>query len=183
MKSKLPAGTAALSKERLQRTARQGRRIVLGTSEMPYEPLLLGGAPLAALRQFADLEIVVTTRSSEITEELDLLTDLDVRNAVTVDFLVAPGEPGCPDLQNKVKAIARLAAAGLTTRLVATELPENHQRSTFSKATVSLRRLFETARESQVFDVAVGGETNGWNPTLRRLRMEYGFPRQLPGRG
>ncbi len=183
MKSRLPTATDALSAEHLQRTAQQGRRIVLGTAEAPYEPLLLGGAPLRALHPFRDLNIVITTRSAEISEELELLAELDTRHAITIDFLVAPDDAGSREMRERTHAIARLTAEGLTIRLVAMGLPEVHNGTFPRRALVDLRRLFEAARKIMVFDVAVADKNQGWKPMLHRLRMEYGFPYQLPGRG
>ena len=111
----------ARAEKRLRRTARRGRRIVLGTAELPYEPLLLDGAPLQALRAFDGLEVAVTTRAPEIVEQLDLLIELDRRHAVSVDLLVACLDPESPDLRERLRAAAALGAEGITTRLVALE--------------------------------------------------------------
>jgi len=183
MKSRLPTATDALSEEYLQRTAQQGKRIVLGTAEAPYEPLLLGGAPLKALHQFQDLNIVITTSSAEITEELELLTELDAKHAITIDFLVAPDDADSRDMLERTHAITRLTAEGLTTRLIATGLPEVHNGAFPRRAVVDLRQFFDSARRVKVFDVAIADKNHGWKPMLHRLRMEYGFPYQLPGRG
>lgn len=188
LQARLPArDLASQADKRLLRSARRGQRIVLGTLETPYEPLLLNGAPLTALRQFSDLEIVITTRSPEIREELALLVELDVRHAVTVDMVIATGDPSSPDLQEQLFAVAALAAEGLTTRLVMAGLPEveNGRRH---RVAADLRRLFESAHQSRAFDVTLfdgeAAETpTGWNPLIQRLRLEYGFPCRLPGRG
>jgi DNA repair photolyase len=164
--------------------ARRGQRVVLGTRELPYDPLALGGAPLAALRQFDGLAVAVTTRSSEILEQLDLLVELDQRHAVTVDLLIASFEPGSADLDERLRTAAALSAQGITTRLVLTGLPPG---PVSESAASSVRQLFEAAKECLAFDVAAsferGAGEQAWAPLLRCLRLESGFPRSLPGRG
>jgi DNA repair photolyase len=157
---------------------------MLGTRELPYDPLALGGAPLTALRRFDGLAIAITTRSSEILEQLDLLVELDQRHAITVDLLIASFEPGTADLEERLRTAAALSAQGITTRLVLTGL---HPGPISEHAASSLRQLFEAARECRAFDVtasfARGAGEEAWSPLLRCLRLETGFPRAVPGRG
>ncbi len=182
LKIETPAADRRASRleRRLRTSAGSGRRIVLGTVARPYEPLVLGGAPLAALKRFEGLEIAVTTRSPEIVEQLDLLVELDQRHAVTVDMLIATGDPGSADLRERLRAVSTLAAEGLTTRIVVTGLPGLVAGRRQAEAWT--RRLFEAARESRAFDVAAAGHATAWSNLFRRLRLELGFPRQIPGR-
>ncbi len=177
-------GRSARTLERhLCRLARRGRRIGLGTPELPYEPLALGAAPLAALRPFDGLAINITTRSSEILEQLDLLIELDQRHAVAVDILIASLEPGSVDLEERLRTISALSAQGITSRLLLTDLPDL---PLSAAAAASIRRLFAAARESRAFDVAAvpgGVEAEEWSRQVRYLRLEMGFPRSAPGRG
>lgn len=171
------------AEKRLSRRARRKQRIVLGTPELPYEPLVLGGAPLAALARFEGLAIEVTTRSSEILEQLELLAELDRRHAVTVDVLVASLEPGSTDLEERLRTVSALSAQGITTRLVLTDPPRP---PLDRRAAARVRRLFEAARACRAFDVVArparaGG--GGWSRLIRHLRLELGFPRVVPGRG
>ncbi len=184
LKQRLPAGEsdAARLEKRLRRTAARGRRIVLGTVDAPYEPLALGSAPLAALESFEGLSIVVTTRSPEIVEHLELLAELDQRHAILVDVLIASLNPASPDLRERLRAVAALAAEGLTTRLIVAE-PNDAADHDDRDAEAGIRRFFAAALESQAFDVALDGLSPTWNRTFDRLRLEYGFPRALPGRG
>ncbi|MCP3956233.1 MAG: hypothetical protein GY719_00080 [bacterium] len=172
------------------RSARRGRRIVLGTAELPYEPLVLDGAPLSALRAFEGLEVAITTSSPEIAEHLDLLIELDRRHAVSVDMLLACLDPDSTDLSERLRAVSSLGADGITTRVVAAE-PADLPGGQLARPAAErrLRRLFETVRDVPVFDVAATpadaeelrhGE---WHRVLQRLRFEHGFPRRLPGRG
>ena len=156
---------------------------MLGTPDVPYDPLVLSGAPLVALRRFDGLEVSITTRSSEILEQLDLLVELDQRHAVGVDMLIASIEPGSADLQERLRTVAVLSSQGITTRLVLTDLP-----GTEPGAATRLHRLFEAAVECGVFDVVVApsprhDEAEESTRLLRCLRLELSFPRSLPGRG
>ena len=172
------------AERRLSKRARRGQRIVLGTPELPYEPLTLGGAPLEALRRFDGLAITIATRSVEILEQIDLLIELDGRHAVTVDLLIASLEPGSADLEESLRAAAALSAQGITTRIVLTDL----SRLPVSAASAfAMHRLFEAARDCRAFDVTAapehGGDHGPWSRLLRCLRLELGFPRPVPGRG
>lgn len=180
LKQRLPAGESdgARLERRLRRNAARGRRIVLGTADAPYEPLVLGAAPLAALESFTGLSIVVTTRSPEIVEHLEQLAELDQRHAVLVDVLTATLDPASPDLRERLRAVAALAAEGITTRLVVTE-----PLTSACNAEAGLLRLFAAAAERRVYDVMSGGPSPAWNRLVDRLRLEYGFPRAPPGRG
>ena len=182
--------TAARMEREVRKSARRGRQVVLGTTDLPYEPLVLDGAPLRALRPFDGLEITVTTGSPEIAEHLDLLVDLDQRHAVTVDVLIACLDPESPDLRERLEAITALGAEGITTRLIATEPTDlADSRIGYKTAEHWLRRLFESTRDLPVYDVVSmpvdegDSEPDAWYDLLQRLRLEHGFPRQLPGRG
>lgn len=187
VRAKLPArDLGSRAERRLLATAQRGRRIVLGTPAAPYEPLLLSGAPLAALRSFEDLDIVITTRSPEICEDLALLVELDARHAITVDMVIASDDPSSPDLAEQLRAVASLAAEGITARLVIGGLAKPKSKRRHHQISANLRRLFETARQSRVFDISASEPTDtagGWEPLVQRLRLEYGFPSRLPGRG
>ncbi len=184
LRAKMPARDPVLQLEkRLQKSAQRGRRVILGTAELPYDPLILGGAPLAALEQFEGLDIVLSTSSPEIREKLDLLIELDRRHAITVDMLVATCDPRSPDLRERLSAVSALAAEGLTTRLVATDLPEARGGELPRRAAAQLRLLFEEARDCRAFDVAATEGGPEWGLLIQRLRLEHGFPCRLPGRG
>ena len=172
------------TRKRAGKIARRGQRVMLGTRERPYDPLALGEAPLTALRRFDGLAVTVTTRSSEILEQLDLLIELDQRHAVVVDLLIASFEPGSTDLEERLRTAAALSAQGVTTRMVLTGL----RPGPISDGAASwLRQLFEAAKACRAFDVIAsfeqGAGEEAWSPLLRRLRLESGFPRAVPGRG
>ena len=165
--------------KRLRKSARRGRRIVLGTAELPYEPLVLKGAPLAALRDFGGLEIAITTNSPGILERLELLIELDRRHAVRVDVLIATLDPDSRDLQQRLRAASALGAEGIATRLILPD-PVN----ALPAGAAALQRLFEAAIEGHIYDLPVAGAWQpGWRRLVQRLRLENGFPRALPSRG
>lgn len=171
------------AEKRLNKIAQRGQEIVLGTPAVPHEPLVLGGAPLAALRRFEGLAITITTRSSEILEQLDLLVELDLHHAVAVDIMVASLEPESADLAERLRAVSELAAHGLTSRVLLTDLPDL---PLCEGAMASIRRLFKAAAFHRAVDVSAVIEKEiapEWSSLLRYLRLEYGFPRAIPGRG
>ena len=139
------------AEKRLNKRARRGQGIQLGTRELPYEPLALGGAPLAALQRFDGLAITITTRSTDILEQIELLVELDQRHAITVDLLIASHEPGSPDLEESLRTVSALSAHGITTRLVLTDPP---QLPLSGDVASRFRHLFEAARACRAFDVA-----------------------------
>lgn len=166
---------------RLCRAARRGGPLALGTPEAPYEPA--GRSPLVALEGFEGLEITVVTRSPEITGEIGLLAELDRRCSVTVEMLVPAADPV---LAWKLEAVARLAAEGIAVRVLCPP----------GAGEVALRKLLGTAREAGAWDVRAltpprsrltlrqqPDTANAADITFQRLRLEYGFPREMTGRG
>ena len=177
-----PVSTDPDDSARLCRAARRGGPVALGTPDAPYAPA--GRSPLAALEGFEGLEITVVTRSPEITGEIDLLAELDRRCSVTVEMLVPAADPV---LAWKLEAVARLAAEGIAVRVLCPlEAGVNDGERT-------LRKLLGAAREAGAWDVralAAPRSRLTLRPrpaaapaTFQRLRLEYGFPRQMTGRG
>ncbi len=172
-----PVSSVPEDSARLCRAARRGGPVALGTPDAPYEPA--GRSPLAALEGFEGLEVTVVTRSPEITGEIDLLAELDRRCSVTVEMLVPAADPV---LAWKLEAVARLAAEGIAVRVLCPLAGET-----------ALRRLLAAAREAGVWDVraltpprsrlALRQQPDAADTTFQRLRLEYGFPRQMTGRG
>jgi DNA repair photolyase len=178
---------------RLRRAALRGRPVVLGTPAAPYVPG--GRSPLAALEGVEGLEISVVTRSPEITGELGLLADLDRRCSVTVDLLLPAADallawkldPEGPAPRARLDAVARLAAEGIAVRVLC-RLVDG-----VNDGEAALRKLLAAARDAGASDVhslptphsrlRPHRETGAALDTFRRLRLEYGFPRQMPGRG
>jgi DNA repair photolyase len=182
-----PVSAAFDDSARLLRAARRGSPVALGTPAAPYEPT--GRSPLAALDGFDGLEITVVTRSPEIAGELHLLAELDRRCSVTVEMMVPAADPA---LAWKLEAVARLAAEGIAVRVLC---PLAAGVGDEEEAEAALRKLFGAAREAGAWDVRAVAAP-GKRPllplrprpeavlgTFRRLRLEYGFPREMTGRG
>lgn len=160
---------------------------------------------LESLTRVEGLEIAITTRSPRVLQDLSLLTELDQRHAVRVDVpvpavdaeLVRRLEPREPEPEARLWAVSQLASEGITTRVVvAPVLPG------VNDGEDSLQALFEAAAEAGACDIVLdavpaaraqlplwpGARKSGAGrevllATFRRLRLEHGFPRTLPGRG
>ncbi|HKH50024.1 MAG TPA: hypothetical protein VKM72_35675 [Thermoanaerobaculia bacterium] len=165
---------------RLRRAALRGGPVTLGTPDAPYEPD--GRSPLAALEGIEGLEISVVTRSPEIVGELDLLADLDRRCSVTVDLLIPAGALVS---RERLEAVARLAAEGIAVRVLCPLA------AGVNDGELALRKLLAAAREAGACDVRplrerlrrLRREPAAGSATFWRLRLEYGFPREMAGRG
>jgi DNA repair photolyase len=207
----------------LRKAAVNGWPIVLGTEADPYQPNErhpgITRPFLEAFSKVEGLELSITTRSPHILRDLELLTELDRRHAVTitvpipaVDLPVARRlEPaGCLDPQVRLRTVRQLTAAGLATRILCTPIEAG-----INNGESVLRPLFEEAREAGAFDVLAQPQTPRPAPPLfsrlsplylslmsrkedprspeqqdhlllhnfRRLRLEYGFPLGMAGRG
>jgi DNA repair photolyase len=163
---------------RLLRAARRGGPVALGTPDAPYEPD--GPSPLAALEGFEGLEVAVVTRSPRIVREIELLADLDRRCSVTVELLMSAADP------ERLEVIARLAAEGIAVRVLCPPEAGGGREP-------ALRKLFGAARDAGAWDVraleaprsrlALRPRPEAALGTFHHLRLEYGFPRQMTGRG
>lgn len=161
---------------------------------------------LQGLTRLDGLEVAITTRSPRVLQDLSLLTELDQRHAVRVDIPLAAVdrelakkiEPREPEPEARLWAVAQLAAEGITTRVLVKPLLPG-----VNDGEESLRALFEAALAAGACDVVAGSIPAArprrlpWGPwgttedrsredllaTIRRLRLEHGFPRAMPGRG
>jgi DNA repair photolyase len=181
--SLMPQPGAALGR-RLRKAARRGAPLEIGTVADPYDPAgdryESARSLLSELVRKEGLEISIITRSPGVLYDRDLLVELDKRHAVTLRVLVpSPAERG-PLLH----AVRTLAAEGIATKLVwAPDI------SGTGDAEKILPAIFAEAREAEALDVEVEPPVlprparERLLATLRRLRLEHGFPRELPGRG
>ena len=170
---------AALERELRRAVARKGP-IVLGSAADPYDPAVRGTVRslLETFLRQEGLEISITTRSPRIQNDLELLVELDKRHSVTVRMAVDPGQA---DAAVRMHAARSLAAEGITTVVLCCPVEGSGE--------ADLRPLLAEAREAGIFDVEI--ETLSQAPTgkppvlatFRRLRLEYGFPLDVPGRG
>ncbi|MEA2603986.1 MAG: hypothetical protein QOF89_4978 [Acidobacteriota bacterium] len=166
---------AVTLERRIRRSLLRREPVVAGTLMEPYEP---GSAesPLRLLLAAEGLEVSVTTASPCILRELDLLVELDRRHSVAVRIAVPVSRT--PGAAARLEAARRLAAEGITTRLVLAPVP--------GARTSDLRGFLAQAREAGVFDVEIEAGPKVRSPLLtafRSLRLEHGFPRDVPGRG
>lgn len=172
------------------RRARQGDPagpVVLGTPGRPYDPTCRA---LALLEGLEEREISIVTGSPRIADEIDTLVDLDRRCSVTVDLIVPVGPDGVAALGWKLEAVTRLSSEGIAARVLC-PLPDGVE-----IGEPVLRRLFAAAREAGAWDVRphtvarkqgflsrARTEPTATLATFGRLRLEYGFPREMSGRG
>ena len=148
----------------LRRRDLEGEPIALGDRTDPYLPapgvaveerLGITRSLLETLIAAEGLTLSLTTRSPLVLRDLDLLTELDRRHAVTVNVpipaldpeLVQALEPQTPAPEERLRALAALAAEGLTARLLIRPLaPAIHD------AAESLEPLLAAAREAGAVD-------------------------------
>lgn len=160
---------------------------------------------LQSLAHADGLEIQITTRSPRILQDLSLLTELDQKHVVQVDVplpaldpeLARRIEPREPEPDARLWAVSQLAAEGITARvLVKPILPG------VNDGEEDLQALFAAAADAGACDIllepvpAARSQLSLWPGArksgpgrealltlFRRLRLEHGFPRALPGRG
>jgi DNA repair photolyase len=179
----MPQPGAALGRQ-LRKAVRRGAPLVIGTAAEPYDPAgdryESARSLLSELVRQGGLKISITTRSPRVLYDLDLLVELDKRHAVTVRVLV----PSPADRGPLLHVVRTLAAEGIAANLVwAPDLPGA------GDAEEILPALFAEAREAEALDVEIEAPAllqparERLLATLRRLRLEHGFPRELPGRG
>jgi DNA repair photolyase len=203
-----PAEAIARGQERsVRRAALRRAPIVLGTAAAPYEPSSRGHhgdneeSPLRQLLPLADgLQIAITTASPRILGEIDLLTELDRRHAVTVRLIVPV--PSVLDPGPRLRAAQSLTAEGIATVLKLTPVTPAGPLRSPRQLVAEMRLLLEAAREAGIYDVELT-ETlemierveppKAWKLPKRPetflrdafagLRLEHGFPRSFAGRG
>ncbi|HVB32274.1 MAG TPA: radical SAM protein [Gemmatimonadaceae bacterium] len=107
----------------------RGHRIVIGTATDPYQPaerrFRITRGLLEVLAHHADLHVVIITKSPLVTRDTDLLARLARRSSVevhvsliTVDRELARRiEPRAPTPEARLRAVARLHAAGVRVRV------------------------------------------------------------------
>lgn len=160
---------------------------------------------LEALTRAEGLEISITTRSPRVLQDLSLLIELDQRHVVRVDVpvpavdpeLARRIEPREPEPEARLWAVSQLASEGITTRVVVKPVLPG-----VNDGEDSLSALFGAASEAGACDIVLdavpaaraqlslwpGARKSGLGrevllTTFRRLRLEHGFPRAMPGRG
>src|SRR4051812_43434473 len=158
-----PAEAIARGQERSVKSAALRRApIVLGTATAPYEPSSRGDeSPLRQLLPLADgLQIAITTASPRILGEIDLLTELDRRHAVTVRLIVPV--PSVLDPGPRLRAAQTLTAEGIATVLKLTPVTPAGPLRSPRQLEAELRLLLDAAREAGIYDVE-------WAETLEMI--------------
>jgi DNA repair photolyase len=120
---------AATLERRLRRMALAGEPIAIGTATDPYQPAERhAGVTRSLLEVFTrveGLQLGITTKSPLILRDLDLLTELDRRHAISVHVTITTVDPAlarrieqhAPDPRARLRTVARLAAEGIATRV------------------------------------------------------------------
>jgi len=116
-------------RRQLRRTDLRGETIAIGTATDPYQPaekrFEVTRSLLEVLREAEGLTLAITTKSPLVLRDLELLAELDRKNAVEVHVTVTTVDPGlarrietrAPDPQARLRTVTRLAEAGLRTRV------------------------------------------------------------------
>jgi DNA repair photolyase len=109
----------------LSRTPIGSDPIAIGTATDPYQPAErkfgLTRSMLAVLAQLGGLSLSITTKSSLVTRDLDLLKTINARSNLSVNFTITTLdrrlqrliEPRAPRPALRLRALAELSAAGL----------------------------------------------------------------------
>lgn len=161
----------AAQERRLRKAVLRHEPVSLGTVAAPYEPASgRNESVLALLLKEEGLEVSITTATPRILREIDLLVDLDRRHSVTVRMIVPAGE----DPASRMQTVRTLAAEGIATSAL---------------VSAADRDLLEQAWEAGAWDVELDVSSSKRSEKVslledfRRLRLEHGFPRGVPGRG
>jgi len=116
-------------RRQLRKLDLRGQTIAIGTATDPYQPAERHfGVTRSVLEVFRDAEqlaLALTTKSPLVLRDLDLLVELDRRHAVEVHVTVTTVDPAlarrlegsAPDPAARLRTVARLAEAGITTRI------------------------------------------------------------------
>lgn len=148
----------------LRRRDLAGEAVALGEAADPYLPapgaaveerLGVTRSLLEALSEAEGLTLSLTTRSPLVLRDLDLLAKLDRRHAVTVNVpvpaldgeMVAALEPETPRPEERLRALAGLAAEGLTARLLVRPLAP-----AINDSADALEPLLSAARDAGAVD-------------------------------
>lgn len=160
-----------------------GEHIAFGTATDPYQPIeRREGLMRAALREIArasGLRVSITTKSSLVARDVDLIRAVGERNAVQVNMTVTSPdsrlarflEPKAPAPGVRLGAMRALSAAGIRTGLFLMPVLPG-----ISDGENDLRMLLTAAKESGAQFVAhetvfLEGASRDW--FLARLRREY----------
>jgi DNA repair photolyase len=122
---------AALIERDLTREKIRGEHIALGTATDPYQPAEKEfGATRSILEKMAEregLRLEITTKSNQVTRDIDLLTRISQRSSLTINMSVTTLrtrlarllEPRAPRPDLRVAAVKQLREAGISVGVFA----------------------------------------------------------------
>ncbi len=153
-------GAALSLRRRLKKSDLRGQRIAIGTATDPYQPAehhyQITRSLLEVLRDFPGLNLAITTKSPMIARDLDLLTELDHEQAISVNvsmtsvnpLLARRLEPKAPDPRARLRTIEKLAAEGIHVNVFVMPILPG-----INDSDAHLQPLFEAARDAGAADV------------------------------
>jgi DNA repair photolyase len=172
----------------LRRARRSGQLVAMGTATDPYQPaegrFEVTHRVLEAARSVPGLQLSITTKSTLVTRDADLLREIAVASDVVVNLsittidaaLARRLEPRAPRPDLRFAAMKTLADAGVAVRLfIMPILPH------LTDAETNLKSLLIAARDAG----AIGAESNVLflRPGTREVFFEFlatDFPRLIP---
>jgi hypothetical protein len=181
-----------------------GNALRIGRRADPYPAAEAAAeATRRLLESLADLkegvEVSIVTRSPLLLRDLDLLTDLDQKHAVSVGVVIPAADPlaarrveahvpAPSSPEERFEVVRALASHGITTRVLCTPMVPG-----VNNSVPGLRRLLALAYRAGASDVISAPRHPALPPTpfeaehllpiFQRLRLEQGFPRAVTGRG
>lgn len=151
---------AAALERSLRRRALHGQPIAIGTATDPYQPAErhygITRSLLETLERVAGLDVSITTKSPLVLRDLELLTRLDRKHAISVNVTLTTLDPEtarrtearAPDPAARLRTVRRLAAEGITTRIYCMPILPG-----INSSEGQLRPLFEAAADAGAEDV------------------------------
>ena len=146
--------------QRLRKSDLRGQTIAIGTATDPYQPAEKHfGVTRSLLEVFSGVEglnLSLTTKSPLILKDLDLLAELDRRHAIEVHMsittldreLARRLDPAAPEPQARLRAVERLAEAGIAVTVNCMPVMPGINDSEYE-----LEPLFEAAAAAGAVDV------------------------------
>ncbi len=146
--------------QRLRKRDLRGQTIAIGTATDPYQPAEKHfGVTRSLLEVFSGVEglhLSITTKSPLILKDLDLLAELDRRHAIEIHLsittldreLAKKLDPAAPDPQARLRAVERLAEAGIAVTVNCMPVMPGINDSEYE-----LEPLFEAAAAAGAVDV------------------------------
>ena len=172
----------------LRRARRSGQIVAIGTATDPYQPaegrFEVTRRVLEAARAVPGLHLSITTKSTLVSRDTDLLREISAASEVTVNLSITTVdaalarrlEPRAPRPDLRLRAMRELADGGVAARLfIMPILP------LLTDGEGNLRALLQGAHDAG----AIGAESNVLflRPGTREIFLEFlavDFPRLLP---